>query len=198
MLYGCGYTVTAMRLWLCGMRLRLYGYGYAVCGYGYAVTAMSFNPTAIKDENVLPTQKGKGNENAVLKQGKSKPKLSSDNTASKSSTKKRKSPSPTKHSKNSDKKKPIYPMGLSIKEVSIHGQEPECPYCRTKIKVGKWHAIKKTINDTNKLWKTEKHYHFRCASDALSPVEMKQLTTIVRVSKDVGADDLDELLNGIE
>ena len=59
---GYGYAVTAIRLRLCG-------YGYTVCGYGYAVTAMSFNPTAIKDEKNLPTQKGKGNENGTVDSG---------------------------------------------------------------------------------------------------------------------------------
>jgi hypothetical protein len=157
----------------------------------------SFTPTAIKGKSKPPKISSDNTASKSSNTSNTK-KRKSDDTASESSTKKRKSPPQNKQSKNSDKKKPIYPMGLSIKEVSIHGQEPECPYCRTKIKVGKWHAIKKTNNETNKLWKTEKHYHFRCASDALSPVEMKQLTTIVRVSKDVGADDLDELLNGIE
>ena len=116
-----------------------------------------------------------------------------------SNNKKRKSPSQTKISKNRAKKnKPhVYPMGLSNKDVSPFNP-PKCPYCRTKIKVGEWHAIKKINNDTNKIWKTEMYYHFSCASEALSREEKKQLTTIVKASTDVGQKELQELLNGIE
>ena len=163
----------------------------------------SYNPRAIKDNGQPPPQKRNDNSTGP-KQRKSKPpKICGDNAASKSNntskTKKRKSQTQTEPSKNSAKKKRtkpyIYPIGLSIKDVSKHGQ-PTCPYCRSKIKVGMWHVIKKTKDDRNKLWNKEDHYHFRCASDALSEVEMIQLTAIVRASEDVGENELDELING--
>jgi hypothetical protein len=138
-----------------------------------------FNPTTIMDNGKSPPQKGNGKvpkQNNTGKKRKSRSQeISGDNTVSKSSNmsnnKKRKSPSQTKISKNHAKKnKPhVYPMGLSNKDVSPFNP-PKCPYCCTKIKVGEWHAIKK-INV--KIWKTEMHYHFSCASEALSQEEKK-------------------------
>ena len=148
------------------------------------------------DDGKSPPQKGNGkvlkqNNTGTKKRKSRSQEISGDNTVSKSSNmsnnKKRKSPSQTKISKNRAKKnKPhVYPMGLSNKDVSPFNP-PKCPYCRTKIKVGEWHAIKKINNDTNKIWKTEMYYHFSCASEALSREEKKQLTTIVKASTDVG------------
>ena len=170
----------------------------------------SFNPRAIKDDGKSPPQKKlrigtvpKQNNTVQTKKGKSQPQQkSSNNAVSKSSNmsnnKKRKSPPQKKLSNNSAKKKhKPYPMGLSIKDVSKHGV-PNCRYCRTNIEAGKWHAINKIKNNTNNDWNDERHYHFRCASEILSQEDMKQLTIIVKASKDVGKNELDELLNGIE
>ena len=55
--------------------------------------------------------------------------------------------------------------GISIKQVSSRGKQPNCQYCRQDIARGEWHTVNICENQSNcgnQIWKRQIHYHLCC------------------------------------
>ena len=87
-------------------------------------------------------------------------------------------------------------MGISVKQVSSRGKQPNCQYCRQDIaRGGEWHTFnicEKQSNCGNKIWKRQIHYHLYCFH-SLTRKEQQQLLTVVNANSAVDDDQKEGL-----
>ena len=103
-------------------------------------------------EEYYSTKEDDGTDTGKQDKGKE----ATTNKGKESADKKKKKTSTKKGTKTSTSQ-----MGISVKQVSSRGKQPNCQYCRQDIARGEWHTVNICENQSNcgnKIWKRQIHY----------------------------------------